>query len=372
MAKKVILSVGTKRGLFLMESGTRRAAWKVSGPFLKGWTVPYAIIDTRGTPRLHVSASHFAYGSTAYTADIAGKSFTAAKKLPEYPTLNRKAAQFVKKYGLPDPKHIWVITPGHEKQKKVLFCGTSPAGLFRSDDGGTSWEPVTALNEHRTRKDWSPGAGGQALHSLQVDPEDPDRMYVAISAAGAFRTEDGGKKWTPINTAVAQYVGAPKESEVGSCVHKLLVHPAKPGLLYQQNHVGVYRSENHGTTWQRIDEGLPYDFGFGLAVHPTDPTACYVLPLEPQEYNFRATDGALNVYRSQGKGWRKLTKGLPRKNAYLSVLRQAMDSDHMNPCGVYFGTAGGTVFASADDGMSWSVAADYLPPIQSVTAAVVG
>ena len=154
-------------------------------------------------------------------------------------------------------------------------------------------------------------------------------------------------------------------------MHKLLLHPAAPGVVYQQNHVGVYKSENYGTTWQRIDEGLPYDFGFGLALNANDPTACYVLPLRPEEYNFRATDGALNVYRSNAKGWKKLTRGLPRRNAYVSVLRQAMDADRLDPCGVYFGTAGGTVFASADEGATWDAAAEYLPPIYSVTAAVV-
>jgi len=154
-------------------------------------------------------------------------------------------------------------------------------------------------------------------------------------------------------------------------VHKLLVHPAAPGVLYQQNHVGVYRSKDHGDTWQRIDEGLPYDFGFGLALDANDPDACFTIPLEPQEYMFRATDGALNVYRSKKKGWRKLTKGLPRKHAYVSVLRQAMTSDALDPCGVYFGTQGGQVFASADAGERWSPAAEYLPPVYSVTAAVV-
>ncbi len=154
-------------------------------------------------------------------------------------------------------------------------------------------------------------------------------------------------------------------------MHKLLIHPAAPGVLYQQNHVGVYRSENHGNGWQRIDEGLPYDFGFCMAVHAKDPSACFVLPLEPQEYNFRATDGALAVYRSKEQGWKKLTRGLPQKNAYLSILRQAMDSDRLDPCGVYFGTAAGQVFASNDEGESWEAAASFLPPIYSVTAAVV-
>jgi len=216
MAKRVILSVGTKRGLFLLESGKQRKNWKVSGPFLKGWSVPYAMIDTRGRPRLHASASHYAFGSTAYSADIAGRKFTAAEQPPEFPKLNPKAAKFVKQYGLPNPKDIWIITPGHQKQKKVLYAGTSPAGLFRSEDSGKTWEPVEALNRHRSRKDWSPGAGGQALHSIQVDPDDPNRMYVAISAAGAFRTDDGGRKWKSINSCVAEYVGAPRESGVGT------------------------------------------------------------------------------------------------------------------------------------------------------------
>ena len=216
MARRVILSVGTKRGLFLLESGRPRRRWKVSGPFLKGWSVPYAVIDTRGTPRIHASASHYAYGSTAYSADVEGRKFTAAKQPPVFPELNPKAAKFVAEYNLPNPKSIWIISPGHQKQKKVLYAGTSPAGLFRSNDSGKTWEPVDALNQHPSRDDWNPGAGGQALHSFQIDPDDPSRMYAAISAAGAFRTDDGGQKWTPINSCVAEYVGAPKESDVGT------------------------------------------------------------------------------------------------------------------------------------------------------------
>jgi photosystem II stability/assembly factor-like uncharacterized protein len=270
-------------------------------------------------------------------------------------------------------KRIWLIEPGPAREKKVLYAGTAPAGLFRSEDRGVSWEPVESINRHRTRKDWAPGAGGQSLHSIQVDPTDPDRMYVAISAAGSFRTDDGGKRWKPINTSVAKYVGAPEETTVGTCVHKLRAHPTEPGRLYQQNHVGVYRSDDHGDTWMRIDAGLPHDFGFGLALNPRDPDVCYVIPLRPEEYAFRATDGALAVYRpnKNGRGWKRLAKGLPQKNAYVSVLRQAMGSDDLKPCGVYFGTGGGQVFVSADEGASWSAAAEYLPPVYSVTAAVV-
>lgn len=216
MAKKVVLSVGTKRGLFLLESNSRRKKWEVRGPFLKGWSVPYAMIDTRGTPRLHAAASSHTFSATTLSADIAGKKFTPAEKPPEIPELNPKAKKFVDEYGLDASKKIWIIQPGPAKQKKVLYAGTAPAGLFRSEDRGATWEPVKGLNEHESREDWNPGAGGQCLHSIQVDPEEPKRMYAAISAAGAFRTEDGGESWTPINSCVSEYVGAPKESDVGT------------------------------------------------------------------------------------------------------------------------------------------------------------
>ena len=217
MAKKVVLSVGTKRGLFLLESGKGRKKWNLRGPFLKGWSVPYAMIDTRSAaPRIHASASHMAYGSTTLSADIAGKKFTQAEKPPEFPKLNPKSAKFAKMYGISKENTVWIIAPGPAKQKRVLYAGTAPAGLFRSEDRGKSWEPVTALNEHKTRKDWNPGAGGQALHSFQIDPDEPKRMYAAISAAGAFRTEDGGESWDSINSNVAEYVGAPREASVST------------------------------------------------------------------------------------------------------------------------------------------------------------
>jgi len=216
MAKRVILSVGTKRGLFLLESGSGRKRWKVTGPLMKGWTVPYAVIDTRGAPRLHASASSFTFGATTLSADLKNHKFKPAKQPPAFPKLNPAAAKFAKQYGIDASNRIWNITPGPAKQKKVLYMGTAPAGLFRSEDRGQSWEPVDGLNRHRTRKDWSPGAGGQCLHSIQIDPSDSNRMYVAISAAGAFRTDDGGTEWKPINSCVAEYVGAPKESEVGT------------------------------------------------------------------------------------------------------------------------------------------------------------
>ncbi len=373
MADKVILCVGTKRGLFLLESGRRRRRWTVKGPLMKGWTIQHAMIDTRGTPRLHVAAENVAFAANAFSGPVSGSNLKPAERPPAAPEMNAKAKKFAKQYGLDMTPRVWLIEPGPAKEKKVLYAGTAPAGLFRSEDGGKSWEPIEGLNKHRSRKDWSPGAGGQSLHSIQVDPHDPDRLYAAISAAGSFRSDDGGQRWKPINTSVAKYVGAPKETEVGTCVHKLRVHPTEPGRLFQQNHVGVYRSDDHGDTWNRIDRGLPWDFGFGLALNPNDPDLCYVIPLEPEGYTFRATSGALAVYRPNktGRGWKKLAKGLPQNNAYVSVLRQAMGHDSLKPCGIYFGTGGGQVFVSADEGESWSAAAEYLPPVYAVTAAVI-
>ena len=214
MAKRVILSVGTKRGLFLLESTSGRKRWKVTGPLLKGWEVPYAVIDTRGAPRLHAAASSYTFGATTLSADLKRHKFEPAKQPPAFPKLNPAAAKFAKQYGLDASHKIWNITPGPAKQRKVLYAGTAPAGLFRSEDRGQSWEPVEGINKHKTRKDWQPGAGGQCLHSIQVDPHDARRMWVAISAAGAFRTDDGGDTWTPINSCVASYVGAPEQSEV--------------------------------------------------------------------------------------------------------------------------------------------------------------
>ncbi len=216
MAKRVILSVGTKRGLFLLEAGAARSRWKVTGPLLKGWTIPYAMIDTRGAPRLHVSASSYTYAANTLSANLSTQRFKPAKEAPAFPKLNPSAAKFVKQYGLDASHRIWNITAGPEKQKKVLYAGTAPAGLFRSEDSGATWQPVGGLNQHPSRKDWQPGAGGQCLHSIQIDPHEPNRMYAAISAAGAFRSDDGGQRWTSINSCVSGYVGGPEDSGVGT------------------------------------------------------------------------------------------------------------------------------------------------------------
>ncbi len=216
MSDRVVLAVGTKRGLFLFESDRSRRSWKLSGPFLEGWQIYHAVLDTRQSPRLHAGASSDVYGTSTFAARLSDRKFTGAKRPPIPPKPHPAHEKFYKKWGIPRAPRVWHIEPGHRKDRKVLYAGTAPAGLFRSEDEGKTWDPVPGINEHSTRKDWNPGAGGMCLHSIQVDPADSRRMYAAISAAGAFRTDDGGKTWKPINHAVARYVGAPKDNLVGT------------------------------------------------------------------------------------------------------------------------------------------------------------
>jgi hypothetical protein len=369
---KVVLNVGTTRGLFLFESNRDRSRWTMKGPFLKGWQVYHAVTDTRGTPKVHVAGLNDMAGTTTFSAGLKGLRFQAAKTPPRPPKLPAKAAKLVREWKLPSTPTVWHIEPGHVSEKRVLYAGTAPAALFRSEDSGKTWQEIRSLTKHPTRKDWFPGAGGMCLHSIQLDPTDPDRMLIAISAAGAFRTDDAGKSWKPINKAVAKFTGAPKGSEVGTCVHKMLLHPAVPGLVYQENHVGTYRSDDYGDTWYSIGKGLPFDFGFGLALDPGKPDTCYTIPLEPEGYMFRRTPGKFRVYQWSGRTkWKPLSKGLPGSGAYLGVKREGMGSDTMNPTGLYVGTSNGQVFASRNRGQSWNVVAEYLPPVLSVSAAVV-
>jgi len=377
MADRIVVSAGTKRGLFLLESAKSRASWKISGPHLKGWQIYHAVVDTRATPRLHAAAVSNTFAATTASGDLAGLKFEAAKKPPIPPKLLPNQAKFIKKWNLPSEPRIWHVEPGRASEKGVLYAGTAPAALFRSEDDGKTWAEIKGLSKHPSRKNWTPGAGGLCLHSIQLDPKDPNRMYVGISAAGVFRTDDGGKSWKPVNRGITGFEANKilKEGAIGTCVHKVLLHPGKPGRLYQQNHIGVYRSDNHADSWERIDKGLPYEFGFGLALNLADPESCYVAPLEPEGGMYRATTGKFRVYRLQGANgapsWEELANGLPSEDAYLSVLREGMAHDSLQPGGVYVGTGTGQIFHSPDAGASWREIAQHLPPILSVSAAVV-
>jgi photosystem II stability/assembly factor-like uncharacterized protein len=348
----VLVPVGTRKGLFLLRGDDTRGTWEVEGPLLKGWEVFHARVDPRnGT--LYVAANNWVYGATVQWSTDMGQTWERSEGL-----------------GLPEDSELklekaWHVEPGRPDEPDTLYLGAAPGVMFRSDDRGATWDVNRGLLEHPTRERWQPGAGGMCCHSIQLDPSDPQRMYVGISAAGVFRSEDGGETWSPANKDVAADFMEEKYPEVGQCVHKVLLHPARPDRLWQQNHCGVYRSDDRGQNWERLDgNGLPSDFGFPIALDPSDPDTAFVVPEEGAE-NRVTSDGRLGVYRTQdaGASWELVSDGLPDR-AWTGVLREAMSFDDES---VYFGTQGGSVFAIADGGR-WVEAASYLPPVLSVEA----
>jgi photosystem II stability/assembly factor-like uncharacterized protein len=343
----VLLPVGTRKGLFLLRSDDRKT-WEVEGPLLEGWAVYHAMVDPRdGT--FHAATNNPFYGATVHRSADGGKTWERAEELglPEGGELKLNAT--------------WHIEPGRDSE---LWLGGDPGVLFRSDDGGRTWQLNEALFGHSTRERWQPGAGGMCTHSIQLAD---GVMYVAISAAGAFRSEDGGESWTPINKNVAAEFMPDPYPEVGQCVHKLLVHPQRPERIWQQNHCGVYRSDDRGDTWERLDgNGLPTSFGFPLALDPQDPDVAYVIPEQSQEHHYTA-DGRLGVYRTDdgGSSWELASSGLPQR-AWVAVLREGLAYDDE---GIYFGTQSGSVWTAPRGGAEWTEAARDLPPILSVEAA---
>lgn len=350
----VLLLVGTRKGLFLLEADEARREWTLRDPVLEGWSVYHAIRDARdGT--IHVCTNHEVYGATVHRSRDGGESWERAETLgfPE-------GSEF-------ELERTWHVEPGREDEPETLWLGAAPGALFRSGDGGRNWEPVRGIVEHPTRDRWFPGAGGMCCHSIQLDPDEPSRLWVGISAAGVFRSDDGGETWEPANRGTAADFLPDPYPELGQCVHKLLAHPARPGRLWQQNHCGVYRSDDGGESWERLDgNGLPSSFGFGLALDPHDPDAAFTVPIEGAE-NRVTSDGRLGVYATKDGGatWSLSSSGLPER-AWTGVLREGMTSDELDPFGVYVGTQGGAVFASADGGESWSAIARDLPPVLSV------
>ena len=347
------LLVGTRKGLFTLAN--TNGGWKVTGPQLKGWEVFHAVADPRDGA-VYAATNSFVYGATVHRSEDRGETWTRAEEI-----------------GLPEDTGLtlektWHVRPGRPVEDGRLWLGAAPGALFRSDDSGKTWQPVDGVVRHSTREKWNPGAGGLCCHSIQLDPDDPERMYIAISAAGTFRTEDGGETWEPANEGVAaDFFPDNPFPEVGQCVHKLLMHPASPERLWQQNHCGVYRSDDHGRSWERLEgNGLPSGFGFPIALDVSDPDAAFVIPEEGAE-NRVTSDGRLGVYRTRdgGASWELLTNGLPAP-AWVAVLREASSFDDS---GIYFGTQSGSVFVTSDGGESWTEAASQLPPILSVEAA---
>ena len=356
----VVLLIGTRKGLFLATTNLPRREWHLDGPHLAGYEVYHAIIDPRDRSTAYAAVRHIVWGVHVHRSTDGGHSW---ELLPEVPHHTGDGAEVL--------KAIWHIAPGHTSRPETLYAGIEPAGLFFSRDLGSSWAPVTALNQHPTRDEWQPAAGGLALHSINIDPRDGSRIYAALSAGGVYRSEDEGASWEAINSGTRAEYLADTRPQAGHCVHRLILHPARPDRLYQQSHNGTYRTDDRGDKWHEITEGLPSDFGYAIAVDPNDPDTVFTSPEESSHVR-TTVGGALTVYRSRDAGahWEPRTEGLPQQDAYVTILREAIDTDGLEPCGVYFGTSSGHLFASGDGGDSWEMIAGFLPRILSVHAAV--
>ena len=358
-----LLLVGTTKGGFLFRSNAARSAWEVGGPYLPGSAVYAMNYDGRqGRRRIWAGSNNPFWGGRLHSTDDFGREWTNP---PESPI------KFPQPTGA-TLKQIWQVAPGRESQPDTLYCGVEPAAIFVSRDAGETWSLVDGLWNHPHREKWQPGGGGLCLHTILPDPEQPNRIRIAISAAGMYVTEDDGKSWRASNKGVRAEFLPDKHPEFGQCVHKVVQSRGKPQRMYLQNHWGLYRTDDRGETWVDVANGVPSDFGFGMAIHPRDPDSVWIVPLESDQ--FRCTpEGKLRVYRTRDGGakWEPLANGLPQDGAYETVVRDALAADTMNPGGVYFGTRSGKLFGSANEGDAWSVIADGLPPIVSVKAVIV-
>lgn len=358
-AKELRLYVGTRKGGFVLRSDLRRSTWKIDGPFFEGAEVNHLIRDPRDE-RLWAAVTSYWFGSVVQVSVNGGKTWKKSNAgLAFTPDRNLKL------------NRTWVVCPDRESRPGTLWCGVDPGSLFRSDDGGKEWYEVKALGDHATRKNWMPGAGGMCTHSIMTDPFHPQRLYVAISAAGCFRSDDDGGTWQPLNRGVRADFLPNKLPEVGQCIHHMVISRTQPNRLFQQNHCGVYASKDAAATWDDVSKGLPSRFGFPMVVHPHESETIYVVPEYGAEKRY-VCDAKLTVWRSRngGKSWQALTKGLPQKNCYTQTLRQASTADTCDEAGIYVGTTNGEIFYSRNGGDSWDLLAAHLPPVLSLEAAV--
>ena len=361
----VLLLVGTMKGAFLFSSDGSRNEWTVGGPYFPGRAIYALIHDQRnGRNRVWAAVNSSFWGSYLSSSENFGREWTE----PETYTIKFPEGSDT------SLKQIWQLEEGHSDDRDTLFCGVEPAALFRSDDAGASWSLVQGLFDHPHRTQWQPGGGGLCLHTILTDPMNKKRMHVAISTGGVYRTDDGGESWNPRNVGVRAQFLPPEHRypEFGQCVHKIVSHPSNPARIFLQNHWGLYRTDDGGDTWTDIANGVPSDFGFALEADPNRPDSAYIIPLESDE--FRCTPEAkLRVYRTlnAGESWEPLSNGLPQENAFETVLRDGMSADSLNPTGIYFGTRNGKLFGSNDAGESWQTIAEGLPPIVCVKTSVV-
>lgn len=396
MATQVKLLVGTKKGAFIYTSDERRQKWEISDPILPGWTFHHLSADLRDTqPRFYAAANHWAWGRSVAKSTDLGKTWDyRSKGLAFPPDMKSPSTRVPGEWQNTPPGtigNIWSVAPGHPSEPGVVFAGTQPAGLFRSEDWGHSWRPVEAINRHPYRQYWSgTGGGDSCIHSIQVDPRDPRRIYLCVGAGGSYQSKDNGESWELFShnaiptdpearklmseiAAVSPAALPPDKDPAGlDELHRMRLDSKNPDRIWGQAHWGVFRSDDSGATWEDVTHGLPSFHGFPIAVTHHQPDAAYVVPLDYGQDNFRVCPGQFAVYRTRDSGttWQALTDGLPGPNDYQSVYREGLDTDGLDPEGVYVGTSNGQVYASADGGDHWQRLPGTLPPVLSVTCAV--
>ncbi len=358
--------VGTRKGAFILTSDDKRAHWDVSGPHFAGWE----IYHLKGSPvdpnRLYASQTSGWFGQMIQRSDDGGKTWEPVGKEFKYEGITGTHQWYDGTQRPWEFKRVWHLEPSLTDVDTV-YAGVEDAALFRSVDGGMTWQELAGLRNHETGSAWQPGAGGMCLHTIIQDPSNAGRMFIAISSAGVFRTDDAGETWRPTNQGLhSDYIPDPN-AEVGHCVHRIAMHPSNPNVLFMQKHWDVMRSDNAGDLWHDVSDNLPTDFGFVIDVHAHEPETIYVVPITSDSLHF-PPDGKLRVYRSRtgGNEWEALTNGLPQSDCYVNVLRDAMAVDSLDECGVYFGTTGGQVYASADAGDNWTAIVRDLPAVLSV------
>lgn len=363
---RVRVLVGTRKGAFILNSDEKREDWEVSGPFFGGWEVYHLKASPVNPDRIYASQSSGWFGQLIQRSDDGGKTWNPVGNKFAY---EGETGTHLWYDGTPHPwefKRVWHIEPSLTDPDTV-YAGVEDAAIYKSTDGGQNWQELPGLRTHQSSSQWMPGAGGMAVHTILLDPTNPDRIYVAISAAGAFRSDDGGKTWKPINHGLkSKYLPDPN-AEVGYCVHRLALHPSRPDTLFMQLHWNVMRTDDAGENWNLISGNLPTDFGFPIDVHAHEPNTVYVVPITSDSEHF-VPEGKLRVYRSRvgGTDWEALTNGLPQKDCYVNVLRDAMAVDQLDSCGIYFGTSGGQVYCSPDSGDHWKAIVRDLPPVVAV------
>jgi photosystem II stability/assembly factor-like uncharacterized protein len=358
--------VGTKKGAFVLTSDGKRGTWTVDGPFFGGWEIYHVKGSPADPNRLYASQSTSWFGQLIQRSNDGGKTWAPVGNAFTYDGV----AGTHKWYdGTAHPwefKRVWHLEPALA-DPDVVYAGVEDAALFRSDDGGGSWLELSGLRGHGSGPSWQPGAGGMCLHTILLDPVNPGRIFIAISAAGVFRTDDGGKIWRPINRGLRSEFIPDPNAEVGHCVHRIAMHASRPNVLFMQKHWDVMRSDDAGESWREVSGNLPSDFGFPIEVHTHEPETIYVVPIKSDSEHY-PPEGKLRVYRSRSGGneWEALTRGLPQQDCFVNVLRDSMAVDSLDPCGVYFGTTGGQVYTSPDGGDNWTSIVRDLPAVYSV------